>query len=74
MIERGIITVKELKEKIYKIEGIKVSIEVPDFMHCKDYDFEPLDDDATVDDLYNRLDNCFDGIKVILTNRRYFYD
>ena len=42
MIERGIITVKELKEKIYKIEGVKVSIEVPDFMHCKDYNFEPL--------------------------------
>lgn len=74
MIERGIITIKELKEKIYKIEGVKVSIEAPDFMHCKDYNFEPLSDDAIVDDLYDRINTCFDGIKVILINRRYFYD
>ena len=52
----SIITVKELKEKVWKIEGVRIDSDVPDYIHVRDYPYtERLSDDKTVDDLKERI-------------------
>ena len=57
---KELITIEEFKEQVWKIEGVKISIDTnnyPDHL-VRPYDFQRLSNNATVDDLKRRIDFC----------------
>ena len=65
-----LVTIEELEKQIWDIEGIKIEVgkidpKYPDRL-VKPYNYERLPDDATVDDLKVRINECLEPFIYLL--------
>lgn len=65
-----LITIEELKKQIWEIDGIKVEITSKDPSYpermVRPYTFDRLPNDATVDDLKERINKCLEPFIYIM--------
>lgn len=56
----NLVTIEKLKEQIWEIEGVKVNVHTKegDKRLVRPYNFERLSDDATVEELKERIKKC----------------
>ena len=53
-----LVSIEEFKKKVWEIERVKIDIQM-DVPHLvRPYNYDKLPDDATVDDLKARIDEC----------------
>ena len=66
----GLVTIEELKKQIWDIEGVKIEVRKTDPRYpdrlVKPYNYERLPDDATVDDLKVRINECLEPFVYLL--------
>lgn len=53
-----LISIEELKKQIWEKEGVKVDVQLDVPRLVRPYNYEPLPNDATVDDLKDRIYEC----------------
>lgn len=69
MDNNDLVTIEEFKKQVWEIERVKVEINVRDIVEypagfsisdrlVRPYKYDPLPDNATVDDLQERIDEC----------------
>ena len=65
-----LVTIEELEKQIWDIEGVKIEVrktnpKYPDRL-VRPYNYERLPDDATVDDLKVRINECLEPFVYLL--------
>lgn len=66
----GLVTVEEFKKQVWDIEGVKINVRKTDPKYpdrlVRPYNYERLPDDATVDDLQERINKCLEPFVYII--------
>lgn len=59
---KDLVTIEEFKKQVWEIEGAKIEIKLTGGLErlVRPYDFERLPDEATVDDLKERITKCLE--------------
>lgn len=72
---KELVTIEEFKKQVWDIEGVKIDITTNNIEHLvRPYNFKRLPDDATVDDLKERINICINKPFMYLLVEGEIYD